>query len=168
MATPNQVPPLPEADEFYMSLALKEAQLAAAQGEVPVGCVLVDPSGEVIGTGHNLTISTHDPTAHAEVVALRDAGLRLGNYRLPNLQMFVTLEPCLMCVGAIIHSRLLRLCYGTADPRTGACGSVFSLINAKEHNHALIVCSGILQEECASLLHLFFKARRQKKADFPE
>ncbi len=144
-----------------MQLALAQAELAWQLGEVPVGCVLVDPEGEVVGQGYNLTIASSDPTAHAEVVALRAAGRRLGNYRLPTLQMFVTLEPCLMCVGAIIHARLSRLCYGTSDPRTGACGSVFDLISSPLHNHALPVTEGVLREQCAGMLKSFFQQRRQ-------
>ncbi|MCR5536613.1 MAG: tRNA adenosine(34) deaminase TadA [Succinivibrio sp.] len=163
MAQPHEAAVLPYPDEHYMQLAIEQAQLAYRLGEVPVGCVLVSAEGEVVGRGHNLTITSHDATAHAEVVALREAGQALGNYRLPALQMFVTLEPCIMCVGAIIHSRLQRLVYGAPDPRTGACGSVFSLISSPLHNHALLVEGGVLGEQCAKLLQDFFAERRHKK-----
>ncbi len=118
-----------EKPEFYMAEALKEAYLAFEKREIPVGAVIVTNTGEIVGRGHNQTISLSDPSAHAEIMAIRDAGLRLQNYRLVNLSMFVTLEPCLMCTGALIHARIERLYYGAADPKTGACGSCFSIIN---------------------------------------
>ena len=147
--------------EYYMELALAQAHLALEHGEIPVGCVIVDPKGRVVGSGCNMTISKADPTAHAEIMALRDAGERLQNYRLPDLTMYVTLEPCCMCSGAIIHARIKTISYGAADPKTGACGSMFSVLNDLRHNHHPEIIGGILQERCADILRNFFKMRRK-------
>jgi tRNA(adenine34) deaminase len=148
-----------------MALALAQASHALDIGEIPVGAVVVDADGAVVGAGCNETLTSHDPSAHAEMVALRKAALALSNYRLPGLSMYVTLEPCPMCTGLLIHARLKHLWFGTPDPRTGACGSVFSLIGDPRHNHHVEVSGGILQDECSKILKDFFKLRRaQAKA----
>ena len=143
-----------------MRHALTLAQRAAQQGEVPVGAVLVLNEIE-IGSGWNQPIAAHDPTAHAEIAALRAAAQRLGNYRLPGSTLYVTLEPCVMCAGAIIHARVARVVFGAADPKTGAAGSVFDTLQSPLHNHRVEVAGGILAEQCGMLLKDFFQARRQ-------
>lgn len=149
------------SDEYYMRLALAQASLAQSLGEVPVGAVLVDPlNDKVISTGCNRTISNHDPCAHAEILCLKEAGSVLSNYRLLNLTLYVTLEPCAMCAMALIHARVKRIVFGASDLKTGACGSVFSLIDDPRHNHHLEVTCGVLQEECSLMLSNFFKRRR--------
>jgi tRNA(adenine34) deaminase len=148
-------------DRTFMRAALEQARLAQDAGEVPVGAVLVK-DGEIIGRGFNAPISRHDPTAHAEILALRDAADRLGNYRLPDCVLYVTLEPCAMCVGAMLHARIARLVYGATDPKTGACGSVIDLFAEPKLNHHAGVASGVMAEECAALLREFFAARRAK------
>ena len=146
-----------------MELALAQARHAIDLGEIPVGAVVVDEERDaVVGAGCNMTLTTHDPSAHAEMVALRRTGQALSNYRLPGLSMFVTLEPCPMCAGLLIHSRLKRLVFGTPDPRTGACGSVFDLIADPRHNHHVDVQSGVLADECSEILKSFFRLRRQQ------
>ena len=146
-----------------MELALAQARHAIDLGEIPVGAVVVDEERDaVVGVGCNMTLTTHDPSAHAEMVALRRTGQALSNYRLPGLSMFVTLEPCPMCAGLLIHSRLKRLVFGTPDPRTGACGSVFDLIADPRHNHHVDVQSGVLADECSEILKSFFRLRRQQ------
>lgn len=143
-----------------MQLALNLADRAAAEGEVPVGAVLV-LNDAVIGEGWNRPIGTHDATAHAEIQALRDAGQRLGNYRLPGTTLYVTLEPCVMCAGAIIHARVDRVIYGAPDPKAGACGSLFELLPSnRRFNHRTDCRGGILTEDCAETLRAFFRARR--------
>ena len=143
-----------------MQLALSLADRAAAEGEVPVGAVLV-LNDAVIGEGWNRPIGTHDATAHAEIQALRDAGQRLGNYRLPGTTLYVTLEPCVMCAGAIIHARVDRVIYGAPDPKAGACGSLFELLPSNSRfNHRTDCRGGILTEDCAETLRAFFRARR--------
>ncbi len=146
-----------------MRLALDLAREAAAAGEVPVGALVVR-DGEIVGRGFNRPILTHDPTAHAEVVALRDAAQRLGNYRLPGCLLYVTLEPCVMCTGAILHSRIQRVIYGARDPKTGAHGSVIDLFAEPRLNHHADVLGGVLAEECGAMLSGFFAARRQRTA----
>jgi tRNA(adenine34) deaminase len=148
-------------DEEFMRVALEQARMAQAAGEVPVGAV-VAKDGEIIGSGFNAPISRHDPAAHAEILALRDAANRLGNYRLPGCALYVTLEPCAMCVGAMLHARIARLIYGAADPKTGACGSVIDLFAEARLNHHAAVTSGVMAEECAALLREFFAAKRAK------
>ena len=142
-----------------MERALALAREAAAAGEVPVGAVLVR-DGALVAEGHNRPIADHDPTAHAEIVALRAAGRRLANYRLPGTILYVTLEPCTMCVGALVHARVQRLVFGAPDPRTGAAGSVIDLARAPFHNHRLAVTGGVLAEASAELLRDFFRRRR--------
>lgn len=146
-------------DEQGMQLALAQAQLAAAAGEVPVGAVVVK-NGQVIATGRNAPIASHDPTAHAEVVALREAARVLGNYRLDGCTLYVTLEPCAMCSGAMLHARLHRVVFGAADPRTGVAGSVLNLFEHAQLNHQTQVTGGVLAEACGQLLKDFFKPRR--------
>ncbi|MCS6785760.1 MAG: tRNA adenosine(34) deaminase TadA [Thiobacillaceae bacterium] len=143
-----------------MRLALEQARLAWAAGEVPVGAVVVC-AGEVVGAGYNQPISSQDPTAHAEVVALRAAARRMGNYRLPGCTLYVTLEPCAMCSGAIFHARLARVVFGAADPKTGVAGSVLDLYADRRLNHHTEVRGGILVEECARLLTDFFALKRR-------
>jgi tRNA(adenine34) deaminase len=145
--------------ERFMREALAEALQAAEQGEVPVGAVVVR-DGEVVGRGYNQPIAAHDATAHAEVVALRAAGQRLGNYRLANTTLYVTVEPCMMCVGAMVHARIGTLVFGTAEPKAGA---IESTQRAHEHpalNHRLVVVSGVLAGDCQQLMRRFFQERR--------
>lgn len=154
--------PAPDADplaEHYMTLALAQAQLAWDRGEVPVGAVVVK-DGEVIAAGFNQPIGGHDPTAHAEIVALRAAAERLGNYRLPGCTLYVTLEPCIMCSGAMMHARLAKVVYAATDPKTGACGSVVNLFDEQRLNHHTQVVGGVLAGEASTLLKAFFAERR--------
>jgi tRNA(adenine34) deaminase len=144
-----------------MLAALEQAREAKAAGEVPVGAVVVK-DGEIIGAGFNAPISGHDPAGHAEIRALRDAAKRLGNYRLPDCVLYVTLEPCAMCVGAMLHARIARLVYGAADPKTGACGSVVNLFAEAKLNHHATVTPGVMAEECAALLRDFFAEKRAR------
>ena len=146
-------------DEKFMREALKLARQAEAAGEVPVGAVLVK-DGAVVATGWNHPIGAHDPTAHAEMVTLRAAARALGNYRLNDTTLYVTLEPCAMCAGALVHARVQRLVYGAADPKAGAAGSVFNLVRSDALNHRLEVEGGVLAEECGELLRAFFSRRR--------
>jgi tRNA(adenine34) deaminase len=146
-------------DEKWMHEALVLARLAEAAGEVPVGAVLVK-DGSIIGSGWNQPIGAHDPTAHAEVTALRAAAMLAGNYRLTGTTLYVTLEPCAMCAGALVHARVARLVYGAADPKAGAAGSVFNLAQTDKLNHRLEVEAGVLAEECGVLLKDFFSRRR--------
>ena len=148
-------------DEMFMREALVQAQYAKAAGEVPVGAVVVRDGG-IIATGFNCPISGHDPTAHAEIMALRNAAAVCRNYRLPDCELYVTLEPCAMCVGAMIHARLKRVIFGAYDPKTGACGSVVDLFMQKELNHHTTVTGGILQDDCAAMLKAFFAERRKQ------
>lgn len=146
-----------------MRLALALATEAAKNGEVPVGAIVVK-EGQIIGRGRNAPISLSDPTAHAEIQAMRDAAQHLGNYRLVDCTLYVTLEPCAMCSGAIQHARIARLVYGASDPKTGCCGSVVNLMAESKLNHHCAVASGTLAQECGALLSAFFKQRRQKKS----
>jgi tRNA(adenine34) deaminase len=146
-------------DLSFMREALGLASEAAAAGEVPVGAVVVK-DGEIIGRGYNRPITTSDPTAHAEIVALREAARALGNYRLTGCELYVTLEPCAMCVGAMVHARLGRVVYGAADPKTGACGSIVDLPGLATFNHHGRFEGGILADECSGVLKRFFAERR--------
>jgi tRNA(adenine34) deaminase len=146
--------------EGNIQLALEQAIAAASAGEVPVGAIVVY-EGEVIASGRNVVLATHDPTAHAEIVAIRAAALRLNNYRLTGCELYTTLEPCAMCAGAIIHARISLLVYGASDPKAGAAGSVLSVINHPQLNHQLQVTAGVLAEECGELIRAFFRERRQ-------
>lgn len=150
-------------DEAFMRLALQEAQSAAQSGEVPVGAVVVH-QGEVIGRGRNAPIDRHDPTAHAEVIALREAAQRLGNYRLSDCTLYVTLEPCPMCAGAMLHARLKRIVYGAADPKTGVAGSVLNLFSEPRLNHQTLVQGGVLADTCRQQLQNFFQSKRTLQA----
>ena len=148
-------------DREYMRLALDEAADAARRGEVPVGAVLVDASGHVVARSGNAPIALDDPTAHAEILALREAGYKSGNYRLSELTLYVTLEPCTMCAGAISHARLARVVYGARDPKGGAVESGVRFFEQASCHHTPDVSSGLLEEESAQMLKSFFKARRK-------
>jgi tRNA(adenine34) deaminase len=150
----------PGADEARMREALECARNAESAGEVPVGAVIVDATGATVARAANAPIARHDATAHAEMLALRAAGGVLGNYRLPGCVLYVTLEPCAMCVGALVHARMARVVYGAADPKTGACGSVFDLASSPKMNHRIEVTAGVLGDECGALLKRFFAGRR--------
>lgn len=145
-----------------MREALRLAALAAQAGEVPVGAVVVK-DGEIVGRGFNAPISRHDPSAHAEMMALRDAAQNIGNYRLVGCEMFVTLEPCVMCVGATFHARIARVVYGAKEPKTGAAGSVFNLFTEPKLNHHARIEGGLLAEECGKVLSDFFAMRRAQQ-----
>jgi tRNA(adenine34) deaminase len=147
------------SDTAFMQLALEQAQQAWDLGEVPVGAVVVK-DGEVIAVGCNQPIGRHDPTAHAEIVALRAAAEKLGNYRLPGCELYVTLEPCVMCSGAMMHARLAKVVFGASDPKTGACGSVLNLFEQEQLNHHTEIVGGLMAEECGAMLKNFFAARR--------
>lgn len=149
-----------ESDLRWMKKALELAKRAGQAGEVPVGAVIVR-DGKIIGHGRNSNISCNDPSAHAEIVAMREAGLATQNYRLPGCTLYVTLEPCSMCAGAMVHARLERLVFGAADPKTGAAGGCFDLLADERHNHRITVEDGCLQEECSELLKSFFRAKRR-------
>ena len=148
-----------ELDRQFMQQALEQAHLAALAGEVPVGAVLVR-DGEVVSMGFNQPITTHDPSAHAEMLALRQAALSEQNYRLPGTTLYVTLEPCAMCAGAMLHARVERVVYGAADPKTGAAGSVLDVFSSKQINHQTTAEGGVMGEACGQLLRDFFKERR--------
>lgn len=145
----------------FMAEALKEAEKAAEMGEVPVGAVIVR-DGEVIAKGHNMTESTKDPTAHAEMLAIRQASQKLGGWRLIGCHMYVTAEPCSMCAGAIVWSRIEKLFIGTMDPKAGACGSVFNIPQEKKLNHFVEIETGVMEEECAQIMRAFFRKLRSK------
>ncbi len=145
-----------------MRLAITEAHAAEQAGEVPVGAVVLSPTGEVLGRGNNQVLRTSDPTAHAEIVALREAGRTLGNYRLLGCTLVCTLEPCAMCAGAILHARLARLVYAARDPKAGACGSVLTVLNHTALNHRVEVTEGVSAEECSAMLTSFFRRRRRR------
>lgn len=147
-------------DQEVMAQALELAKRAAELGEVPVGAVLV-LDGEVIGVGHNQPIASHDPTAHAEIQALRAGALNVGNYRLPEATLFVTLEPCMMCAGAMVHARIKRLVYGASDPKTGAIDSMAKLLDQSFLNHRIDYQGGVLAEACGVVLSEFFRQRRR-------
>lgn len=148
-----------DSDARFMDLALAEAEKAEAAGEVPVGAVIV-LNDKVIGSGFNQPISAHDATAHAEIIALRQAGQAVGNYRLAGVTMYCTVEPCMMCAGAMIHARIGRLVFGAPDPKAGSAGSIYNVLTDPRLNHRVDVVSGIREDECASLLRAFFSRRR--------
>ena len=156
------------SDETWMRRALELAARAELEDdEVPVGAVLVSADGEVLGEGWNRNIIEHDPTAHAEVVAMRQAGKRLGNHRLLGSTLYVTLEPCAMCAMAMVHARIARLVFGAKDPKTGAAGSVFDLLADARHNHRVAVQGGVLGEEAGARLTAYFRRKRGKPGDTP-
>lgn len=153
-----------QSDIAYMKQALLLAQSAAEQGEVPVGAIIT-LDGETLSKGINCPIKTHDPTGHAEIVALREAAASLANYRLPETTLYVTLEPCIMCMGAMIHARIARMVFGAYDPKTGAAGSRYTIGADKLLNHNIEITGGICERECSTLLKNFFKKRRQHNPD---
>lgn len=147
-------------DVQWMNVAISQAILAERAGEVPVGAVVLDPAGIAVGHGQNRVIRDNDPTAHAEVVALRAAGQALNNYRLEHCRIYVTLEPCAMCAGAMIHARIAHVIFGATDPKAGAAGSVLQVLNYPGLNHRMQVTGNVMSEECGSILRKFFQARR--------
>ena len=155
-----QLSPSEETDSLAMRAALEGARAAYARGEVPVGAVVADSSGAIVARAANAPIATHDPTAHAEILAMRAAGRALGNYRLSGCTLYVTLEPCAMCVGAIVHARIARLVFAAGDPKSGACGSALDLTESGAFNHRFEISRGVLEEESAALLKRFFAERR--------
>ena len=150
----------PPTDTAWMQLAIEQARAAESAGEVPVGAIVVSAGGEMIARGSNQVLRTSDPTAHAEIVALRAAGASLANYRLLGCTLYTTLEPCAMCAGAILHARIARLIFATPDPKAGACGSVLQVMNHPALNHRVEVSSGVLGDACSAMLSDFFRARR--------
>jgi tRNA(adenine34) deaminase len=151
----------PGVDAVWMERALEQAALAAAAGEVPVGALVIK-DGEILGQGHNRNLLDNDPTAHAEIVALRQAAARLGNHRLTGCTMVATIEPCSMCAGALIHARIARLVYGASDPKAGAAGSTLQVINHPSLNHRMEVTAGVLAAKCSEVLQKFFRQKRQQ------
>jgi tRNA(adenine34) deaminase len=151
-------------DEQFMDLAIAEAQKAYSVGEVPVGAVIVNAEGDVVAVGSNQPVTSGDPTAHAEIIAMRSAAKRLGNYRLGGLTLYCTLEPCAMCAGAMVHARIKRLVYGAPDTRAGAAGSLYNVVDDPRLNHRLDVFRGIRAEECRAILQKFFEAKRNDRA----
>ena len=149
-----------QSHEYWMEQAIALAEQAAALGEVPVGAIVVSNDGELLGSGFNQPIRSHDPSAHAEVMALRDAASKIANYRLPGCQLYVTIEPCTMCVGAMVHARIERVIYGAAEPRFGAVESGRRLLDEGSFNHRLQYLGGILAPHCSDLMRNFFKGRR--------
>jgi len=166
MTNRDDAPPIQDAQmhEAHMRRALELARRAASAGEVPVGAVVVR-DGEVLGEGANQPISSHDPTAHAEIVALRAAAARIGNYRLSGSTLYVTIEPCTMCAGALVHARIGALVYGAPEPRAGAIASAANALDNSGLNHRVAVVAGVLEDECAALLTEFFRARRDAPAE---
>ena len=153
-------------DQHWMRHALALAERAEREhDEIPVGAVLVDAAGEILGEGWNLTISEHDPSAHAEIVALRAAGRNRRNYRLPATTLYVTLEPCAMCAMALVHARVQRVVFGAHDPKTGAAGSVFDLLGSERHNHRIAITGGVLGDEAGQRLTAYFRRKRGKPID---
>jgi len=152
-----------QTDLYYlMNIAIEEARIALEEGEVPVGAVVASADGSILSKAHNMPIALNDPTAHAEIVALRRAAKALRNYRTPGVTLVVTIEPCPMCMGAALHCRVGRLVYGAADPKMGAAGSLYDLSSDNRLNHKIEVVSGILESECRSLIQDFFRAKRKR------
>lgn len=152
------------SDEYWMRYAIKLAHKAELQGEIPVGAVLINnETNEVLGEGWNQSIQSHDPSAHAEMLAIREAGQVAKNYRLTNTTLYVTLEPCPMCAGAMVHSRIDKLVFAASDQKTGAAGSVFNLLDDMRLNHQVEITSGVLADECSTMLSEFFRKRRAQK-----
>ncbi len=149
----------------YMRLALEEAEKGFKADEVPVGAVLVDARGDILAAAHNLTITLHDPSAHAEILVLRAAGQKLKNYRFLNTSLYVTIEPCVMCMGAMLHARVGRLVFGAKDPRWGAAGSLYDLSTDARLNHRIEIISGVLGEACGRIMQDFFKTKRKEAGD---
>ena len=153
---------------YYMHIALELAKNAAKQGEVPVGAVLVDENGIIIGRGKNSPIGLLDPTAHAEILALREGAEKKGNYRLTGTTLYATIEPCPMCAGAMVHARVERLVFGASDPKTGACGSLYNLVDDIRLNHRIVVVRGVLESEARGLIQDFFRKRRKRRGKVPK
>jgi tRNA(adenine34) deaminase len=149
-------------DRSWMELALEQARAAAEAGEVPVGAVVIK-GGEIVGCGQNRNLRDHDPTAHAEIIALRQAAARVGNHRLGGCTMVATIEPCAMCAGALIHARVVRLVYGASDPKAGAAGSALEVVNHPSLNHRMEITAGVLADRCSGILQEFFQARRGRQ-----
>ena len=145
---------------YFMELALEEAKKAGQMGEVPIGAILVADNGEVLSAAHNRTIKQLDPTAHAEIQALRNAAVKINNYRLLNTSIFVTIEPCIMCMGALVHARVKRIVYGANDPKWGAAGSLYNFSEDFRLNHRIEIVRGVLEKECRELMQAFFRAKR--------
>ena len=146
--------------EKYMELALTEAKKAGQMGEVPIGAILASENGAILSATHNRTIDLADPTAHAEILALREAALKIHNYRLLNTTLYVTVEPCIMCMGAIVHARISKVVFGTADPKWGAAGSLYHFAEDDRLNHRVVITKGVCERECRSLIQEFFRAKR--------
>jgi tRNA(adenine34) deaminase len=144
----------------YMRLALSEAKKAGQMGEVPIGAILVSENGKILSSTHNRTIDLADPTAHAEILALREAALKINNYRLLNTTLYVTVEPCMMCMGAIVHARISKVIFGTGDPKWGAAGSLYNFAEDDRLNHRVAVTKGVCEQECRRLMQEFFRAKR--------
>jgi tRNA(adenine34) deaminase len=153
---------IPTSDELWMEEALRVAQRALDAGEVPVGAIVVR-AGKIVGRGWNRNLTDVDPTAHAEILALREAGARVGNHRLGDCELFATIEPCAMCAGAMVHARLKRLVYGADDPKAGAVHSALKVLNHPKLNHQMEVSQGVLEQRCADLLQAFFRKRREEQ-----
>jgi len=149
-----------ETDLRLMNLAIKESKKALNLGEVPVGCIIADSYGKVVSSGYNMTITNNDPTAHAEIVAIRNAALSLSNYRLNNLSLYVTLEPCAMCIGAIVQARIKKIIFSAYDEKTGMCGSCMNILQGNCFNHFPEIIGGILQNKSSTILSSFFKSKR--------
>ena len=143
-----------------MRLALAEAQKAGQMGEVPVGAILVAEDGRTLSSAHNRTIDKADPTGHAEILALREAALKINNYRLLNTTLYVTVEPCIMCMGAVVHARISRVVFGASDPKWGGAGSLYNFAEDKRLNHRVEIIKGVCEEECRNLMQIFFRAKR--------
>jgi tRNA(adenine34) deaminase len=151
-----------DQDQQYMSAALAEARRAEAEGEVPVGAIVVS-GGQIVGAGHNQPISLNDPTAHAEILAIRSAASQLKTYRLADVSIYITLEPCLMCVGAMVNARIARVIYGARDEKAGALGSIYDVGRDGRLNHRFEVIAGVMEPECAEIMREFFRARRAEQ-----
>jgi tRNA(adenine34) deaminase len=147
--------------EQFMELALDEAKKAGQIGEVPIGAILVAENGKILSAAHNQTIQQVDPTAHAEILAMRKAAIKLNNYRLLNTYLFVTVEPCMMCMGALVHARVKRIIYGATDPKWGAAGSLYNFAEDSRLNHRVEIINGVREEECRALMQAFFRAKRK-------
>jgi tRNA(adenine34) deaminase len=153
-------PTMDLSHEKYMALALSEAKKAGQMGEVPIGAILASKDGAILSATHNRTIDLVDPTAHAEILALRKAALKINNYRLLNTTLYVTVEPCIMCMGAIVHARVSKVVFGTADPKWGAVGSLYHFAEDDRLNHRVAITKGVCEQECRSLMQDFFRAKR--------
>ena len=154
---------MPHDHAIFMKLALSEALRASEKAEVPSGAVLVSQSGDILAAAHNQTISLNDPTAHAEILALREAAYQTRNYRLLNTIAYVTIEPCIMCMGALVHARISQLVYGAKDPKWGGAGSLYNLADGSRLNHRVETIAGVCEDECRALMQEFFRSKRQRK-----